>query len=70
MLKFCSKLTYNAPVGVYLLDRDGVEDDADHQLGEDGAILDEPVIVRGRFFLHDRNNPLKYFSFQLQIFLK
>ena len=61
--------TYNAPIGVNLFNRNRVEDNADHQLGEDGAVLDEPVVVRGGLLLHHRHNPLQHFSLQLKIFL-
>ena len=63
--------TYTAPVCMNLLHRNRVEDNGNHQLGENAAILDPFVIQTRTFWLlfHDVHNPLQHFSFKLQIFL-
>ena len=70
ILHWIGQRAYNAPVGVNLLNWHRVEHNADHELGEDGAVLDEPLIVCGWLFPHHGNNPLQDFLLQLQIFLK
>ena len=64
------KETYHAPVVIHLLQRDRVEDDAGHHLGEDGAILDKPVVVGGWFLMNNGHNPLQNLVLQLQVFLQ
>jgi len=61
--------THHAPVVVDLLERDGVEDDAGHDLGEDGAVLDEVVVVFDRLLVDDRHDPLEDLVLQLQVTL-
>ena len=50
--------TYHAPVIVDLVQGDGVEDNAGHHFGEDGPVLDEPVVVGGWLLVHNAHDPL------------
>ena len=65
-------ITYTAPVCVNLFHRNGVEHDADHELGQDATVLDPLVIQAGTLglLLDNVDYPLHHSSLQLQIFLQ
>ena len=50
----------------------GIEDNVDHELGNDRAVLDPPVILAGglRLLLDDVDNPLHHFPLKLKVSLK
>ena len=48
---------------------DGVEDDAGHDPGEDGAVLDEGVVVSAGLLVDDCHDPLQHCVLQLEISL-
>ena len=62
--------THHSPVIIHLLQGDRVEDNAGHHPGQDGPVLDEPVVVRGGFLLDDGDDPFQHFVLQLQVFLQ
>ncbi len=59
--------THHAPIIVDLLERDWVEDDAGHDLGEDGPVLDEVIVVLDRLLVDDGHDPLEDLVLQLQV---
>ncbi len=59
--------THHAPIVVDLLERDWVEDDAGHDLGEDGPVLDEVIVVLDRLLVDDWHDPLENLVLQLQV---
>ncbi len=61
--------THHAPVVVDLLERDGVEDDAGHDLGEDRTVLDKVVVVLAGLLVDDGHDPLQHLVLQLQVAL-
>ena len=62
--------TYSAPIVINLLEGYRVEDDAGHDLCQDGSVLQEVVVVSGWLLVNDRNNPLQNFMFKLNVSLK
>ena len=62
-------VTYHAPVIVDLLEGDGVEHDLDHDLGEDGSVLDEGLVVGAGLLVHHRHDPLQHPLLQVQVTL-
>ena len=63
------KNTYSAPIVINLLEGYRVEDDAGHDLCQDGSVLQEVVVVSGGLLVNDGNNPLQNFMFKLNISL-
>ena len=65
-------LTYRSPVRVDNFNGHRVEDDVDHELGDDGPVLDPPVVLAGglRLLLDGVHNPLHHFPLELKVFLK
>ena len=50
--------THHAPVVINRVEFNRVEDNAGHHFREDGAVLDEPVVVGGGLLVHDAHDPL------------
>ena len=65
-----SVVTHHAPVIVNLIKSYRVEDNARHYFGENGTVLDKPVVVRGGLLVDDAHDPLKHLPLQLKIFLQ
>ena len=62
--------THHAPVVVNLVQSHRVEHNAGHYFGQNGPVLDEPVVVRGGLLVDDAHDPLQHLPLQLQVFLK
>ena len=61
--------THHPPIIINLLQGHRVEDNVGHHFGEDGAVLDEGLVVEAGLLLDHGNNPAQHSLLQLQIAL-